>query len=87
MEHLLNELQFNTYMLYYGDLLGQEQMAEIIRRQIEIIDHLNQLHQQGVEIEGDDDDDSTITTEEDIVNPDEPEWSDTDEEEDEILIG
>jgi hypothetical protein len=87
MEHLLNELQFNTYMLYYGDLLGQEQMAEIIRRQIEIIEHLNQLQQQGVEIEGDDDDDSTITEEEDIINPDEPEWSDTDEEEDEILIG
>ena len=85
MQHLFDELQFNSFMLYYGDLLGDEQKAEIIRRQIEIIEHLNQLQQQGVEIEGDDDD-STITEEDDIINPDEPEWSDTDEEE-EILIG
>lgn len=85
MQHLLNELQFNSYMLYYGDLLGDEQKAEIIRRQIEIIEHLNQLQQQGVEVFGDDDDDSTIT-EEDIEPDQEDPESSPEPEDDNIYI-
>lgn len=82
MQHLFDELQFNSFMLYYGDLLGDEQKAEIIRRQIEIIEHLNQLQQQGVEIEGDDD--SEEEEEPDIPAPEQAEWSEP--EEDDILI-
>ena len=79
MQFLLDELQFNTFMLYYGDLLGHEQKAEIIRRQIEIIEHLNQLQRQGVEVFGDDDDDSTIT-EEDSMELEDPEPSNENDE-------
>lgn len=72
MQFLLDELQFNTFMLYYGDLLGHEQKAEIIRRQIEIIEHLNQLQQQGVEVFGDDDDDDSTIIEEDSMELEDP---------------
>lgn len=65
MQFLLDELQFNSFMLYYGDLLGHEQKAEIIRRQIEIIEHLNQMQEQGIEVFGDDEEE-----EEDIIDED-----------------
>jgi len=77
MQFLLNELQFNSYMLYYGDLLSDEQKAEIIRRQIEIIQHISQLQQQGVEVFEEDSEE-----EEDIVDEDPPP-----EEDDTIYIG